>query len=204
MIKNTSQAIKETQFGIKYNYKLTTADISTPRANNIYQKALKLLDGGNKDKGMALIRQLNNIFGQVVSYDHNIVPTVGLTELAKAISGNTTGLDQLEINYGAVGNGTGTPALGDTALDSEEFRKTDSSLTYALGKAYVTMFYTATDFTTTGAIGNLKEHALFIDGATGADSGTLWSRVLLNSPTGIAKTNLQSLTIDYEVEFTNA
>ena len=203
-MKNTFQAIKEVEFGIKYNYKATRASIKTPRAKKIYEKALSLFKEGKKEKAMESVRQLNNLFGQVVSFDHNIVPTLGLTQLAKGLSGNLGGTTGLEIKYGAVGSGTGTPALGDTTLGTEQYRKADSSLTYALGKAYVTMFYTATDFTTTGAIGNLKEHGLFIMGTTGADSGTLWSRVLLNAPTGTAKTSLETLTIDYEVEFTNA
>ena len=202
-MKNTFQAIKEVEFGIKYNYKATRASIKTPRAKKIYEKALSLFKEGKKEKAMESVRQLNNLFGQVVSFDHNIVPTLGLTQLAKGLSGNLGGTTGLEINYGAVGTGTGTPALGDTTLGTEIFRKTDSSLTYALGKAYVTMFYTASDFSTTGAT-NLKEHALYIDGGTGVDTGTLWSRVLLNAPTGTAKTSLETLTIDYEVEFTNA
>jgi len=202
-MKNTFQAIKEIEFGIRYNYKITKASIKTPKAKVIYQNALEAFDIGSKEKGMKLVRQLNSLFGRVVSFDHNIVPTVGLTQLAKALSGNLGGTTGLEINYGAVGTGTGTPALGDTTLGTEIFRKTDSSLAYALGKAYVSMFFTAADFSTTGAT-NLKEHALYIEGTTGVDTGTLWSRLLLNPPTGLAKTNLETLTIDYEVEFTNA
>jgi len=194
---------KDTNFGIKYNYRVTRADISSKRAKDLYDKIEWLFGNGFSEKASKLLLELNETFGEVVSLDHNIVPTTGLTLLSKAISGNLSSLDDLEINFGAVGTGTGTAVLGDTTLGTESFRKVDSSLTYSGNKAYVTMLYSATDFTTTG-IGNIKEHGLFIDGTTGTDSGTLWSRLLLNSPTGISKTNLQSLTIDYEVEFTNA
>ena len=200
---NKRKKIKDINFGIRYNYRVTRADISSKEAKDLYDKIEWLFSNGFSEKASELLNKLNKTFGEVVALDHNIVPNTGLTVLAKAISGNATGLDALEIKYGAVGTGTGTAVLGDTTLGTEQFRKVDSSLTYKENKAYVTMLYSATDFTTTG-IGNIKEHGLFIDGTTGADSGSLWSRLLLNSPTGISKTNLQSLTIDYEVEFKNA
>ena len=206
MIKNTFEAIKEVDAPIKYNYRATSVDVTSPKAQKLYKKILSMKSVTKKAKAerLKLIKSFNNLFGVVVALDHNIVPTVGLTLLAKALSGNISAVSELEINYGAIGNGTGTPTLGSTGLTSEQFRKTDSSLTFNAGKTYVTMFYTAGDFTTTGGIGNIKEHGLFIDGATGAGTGDVWSVILLNAPTGIAKTSLQTLTIDYEVEFTNA
>lgn len=200
-MKNQKVKVMEKAGGIGFNYVVRTADLSTPEAKNLHQEIIEKREKG--EPIIDLIRELNNKFGRVVCEGHNIVPTVGLTVLAKSISGNLAALSDIEINYGAVGTGTGTPALANTTLGSEEFRKLPASLTYSGAVAYATLFYAATDFTTTG-IGNITEHGLFIDGSTGVDTGTLFSRVLLNSPTGVSKTNLQTLTIDYEGTFANA
>jgi hypothetical protein len=203
MIKNTRQIVNEGAFKLRYNIVATVADISTSRAKDLYDRITALLDLDKRQEAHSLITELNRLYGRRVATIHNIVPTVGLTVLAMGISGNATGLATIEANYAAIGTSTGTPALGNTALGTEQFRKAITSLSYNAGHAYFSTFFTATDFTTTGAMGNIKEFAIFINGTTGSGSGTLWSRSLLNAPTGVSKTNIQPLTLDYDVEFAN-
>lgn len=123
----------------------------------------------------------------------NIVPTVGRTAIAKALTANLSSLDEIEVNESALGTGSTSPANGDTTLDTEAFRKSIASQSYSSNVAYNTAFYTAGDCN-----GTYYEHGLFIDGTGAADSGTLLSRVLLNSPTGIAKSSAETLTIEHQ------
>lgn len=126
----------------------------------------------------------------------NIVPTVGRELLADAITGQLVAISDVEVNYTALGTGTTAPANGDTTLDTETFRKTIASQTSASNVSYNTAFYTAADTN-----GTFYEHGIFIDGTASADSGTLFSRVLLNSPSGVAKSASETLTIEHEHTF---
>jgi len=79
-------------------------------------------------------------------------------------------------------------------LDTETYRTTTASSTNSNNVAYVTAFYTATECN-----GTYKEAGLFCNGTGAADSGVLFSRVLLNAPSGIAKTVTETLTVDYTI-----
>lgn len=73
----------------------------------------------------------------------NIVTTVGRTVLAELITGNFSGSP--EINYGAVGDGTTTPANSDTTLVNEVFRKTIANNSNTINVANVDHFYNQTE-----------------------------------------------------------
>ena len=128
---------------------------------------------------------------------HNIVTTAGLTQITKGLSTNLSTLSELEINYAAVGTGTGAPAAGDTTLDTESYRNVVNSLNYSSNILFASMFI---DFTEDS--GTYYEAGLFINGTASADSGSLFDRVLLNSPTGITKTTSQVLTVSFQITFT--
>ena len=127
----------------------------------------------------------------------NLNPSVGLRQLAKALSNNIAGVSEITVNYSALGTGVTAPAAGDTQLQTETFRKTISSVTYGTSdtKFYATAFYTAPETS-----GTFREVGLFINGTGTANSGTLWSRAAIN----VTKALTESLTVDYIDTFTSS
>jgi len=123
----------------------------------------------------------------------NIVPTCGRQQIAKAVTGNLAAIADIEVNESALGTGTGAPANGDTTLGTETYRKAIASQSYSSNVAYNTAFYAAGDTN-----GTFYEHGIFIKGTGVADSGVLLSRVLLNSPSGIAKSAAETLTVEHQ------
>ncbi len=131
--------------------------------------------------------------------EHNLIVTVGLNVLARLLAGDATYSG--EINYGAVGTGVApVPALGDVALDTEEFRKLQSSQSASGTVSYIDFFYSAGDFDT-DVIGAITEFGNFIDGGAGADSGQLFSYIATG---GWTKTSTESLFVSCEYTLANA
>jgi hypothetical protein len=107
-----------------------------------------------------------------VDFVENMIVTAGKNSMASALKG-TTDNNQGIITYCAVGTSAVAPALGDTSLTAEIFRKLVSVRSVS-GK--VATFQTF--FTTSEAIGTLREAGLFGDAATdSANTGTLFSNV---------------------------
>ena len=128
-----------------------------------------------------------------VYHEENIIPTVGRTMIANNLTASSPD-DVLRINYTALGTGSTAVANGDTTLVTETYRTTTGSSTNANNIAYVTAFYTAAEDS-----GTYKEAGLFCDATASANNGILFSRVLLNAPSGITKTVTETLTIDYTI-----
>ena len=101
----------------------------------------------------------------------NLITTVGREVMARLLTGETTYSG--EINYGALGSGTTTPANADTTLDTETVRFLTSAQAYDENIAYVDFFIEAGT-----ATGTHEEFGNFIDGAAGADTGQMWSHIL--------------------------
>jgi len=119
---------------------------------------------------------------------HNIACTVGKNSLANRLIGATKG----EITYFAVGTGTDAPAVGDTTLGTEIYRKQISVRSVSGAIATFRIF-----FNTSEANDTLKEIGLFGDDATvTADTGTLFARAAVDK----TKTSSETLTIDWDVE----
>ena len=154
----------------------------------------------NKKEGVALkghwkitIRDVKTGKVKRIYHQDNIIPTVGRTLLANNLTNSSPDNDP-RINYTALGTGSTAVANTDTTLDTETYRTTTASSTNSNNVAYVTAFYTATECN-----GTYKEAGLFCNGTGAADSGVLFSRVLLNAPSGIAKTVTETLTVDYTI-----
>jgi hypothetical protein len=128
---------------------------------------------------------------------HNLVVTSGLTAITKGMTTNLASLDEIEVNYTSVGSGTTAPVAGNTTLGTEVARKAVTSLNYSTGTAYIGQFWDYTE-----ANGTHYEGGTFINATATANSGTLFNRVLLESPTGITKTSADLLTINYQITFT--
>jgi len=121
----------------------------------------------------------------------NIIPTCGRTLIANNLT-DTSPDNTMRINYTALGTGTTAVDNAQTTLVTETYRKATASSTNASNVGYVTAFYTATECN-----GTYKEAGLFCDAVDTPDDGILFSRVLLNAPTGIAKTVTETMSLDY-------
>lgn len=184
----------KTNDGIKVQG-LIRATVSDPlKAPDLYIELIKMRRKGIVDR--SLILEFNKR-AQVHEYiQNNVVPTVGRTLFAKLLTQNLSALADGIVNYSALGTGSTAPAVGDTVLDTEVYRKLVASLSYTDNIAYLTAFYLATDTN-----GTYYEHGMFADATGTVDTGTLVSRVLLNAPTGIAKSAAETLTIEHEITF---
>ena len=130
--------------------------------------------------------------GKIKSVDRieNTFVTVGKNSIAAALMG-TTANNQGIITYCAVGTSVLAPELTDTKLTTEIFRKLVSVRSVAANVATFQTF-----FTTTEAIGTLREAGLFGDAATSAaDSGTLFSKLAINR----VKSASDTLTMNWEI-----
>ena len=120
----------------------------------------------------------------------NLVTTVGKEAMAAALSGITSNNKGI-ITYCAVGTGITAPALGNTTLQTELFRKLISVRSVTNNTA---TFQTL--FTTGEANGTLREAGLSGDDATGVSgSGTLFCRSAINR----AKTASDTLSFSWSV-----
>lgn len=190
-----SKQIKEQQnIGIKGIYTFTKAKIETPLQWYLHDEIKSLRNIGKEY--MHLVRVLNGICKTEVLVVENIVPTVGRALLANNLTSNSP-TDAPRINFTALGTDDTAVSNSDTTLNTETFRKATASATNADNVAFVTAFYDATEVT-----GTFKEAGLFSNGTASADSGVLFSRVLLSAPTGIVKSSTETLTIDYNLTIT--
>jgi len=121
----------------------------------------------------------------------NMFVTAGKNSLADALRG-TTANNKGEITYCALGTNSTAPALGNTALGTELFRKLVSVRTVSGNIATFQTF-----FTTSEGNGTLREAGLFGDDASGtADSGTLFCHVAINR----TKTSNDTLSLSWTVQ----
>jgi hypothetical protein len=118
---------------------------------------------------------------------HNLITTDGLNMFRDGLKGDVT---DLEIKYLAVGDDDTAPALGNSDLGNETFRKaTTSQSTPADGQ------HTHTTYIAPGeAVGAIEELGWFAGAAAGAGagSGIMISRVLYSR----TKTALESIQVE--------
>ena len=126
-----------------------------------------------RTKNQAIINELKAAgVLQDVKAKHNIIVTVGRSVIAQRLGGTTTYSGT--INYGALGTGgSPNPVNGSTQLQTEAYRKLQSSLSYDSNIAYADFFYAAGDCANT----TYTEFGNFIDGAAGANTGQLFSYI---------------------------
>lgn len=133
----------------------------------------------------------NVITGEVTEgMFNNMFVTAGKNSLADALRGTTTNNKGI-ITYCAVGTNTTAPALGNTTLGTELARKLISVRSVSGNVATFQTF-----FTTSEAVGTLKEAGLFGDDASDtANSGTLFCRVAIDR----IKSSNDTLTLSWAV-----
>lgn len=114
----------------------------------------------------------------------NIVVTDGRNVLARLLAGDGTYTG--EITYGALGTGTTTPANTQHDLVAEVTRVPTTSATSVDNVSYLSFFFPA------GSLVNYEEFGNFIDGTGVANSGQMFTRVLMSG----SKAATETLTID--------
>lgn len=125
-----------------------------------------------------------------VTFVKNLITTAGKNSIAAALQG-TTANNQGIITYCAVGTDSTAPAASNTDLGAELFRKLISVRSVTNNAA---LFQTY--FTTSEAIGTLREAGLFGDDASSTPgSGTLFAHVAINR----TKTANDTLTLNWTV-----
>ena len=119
----------------------------------------------------------------------NLIVTSGRGWIASRLAQTGSPAD-IRITHSALGTGTNAPANADTLLQAEVYRKNIASATSDNNIAYLTAFYSATEYT-----GTIKEAGMFINGGAGANTGTLFSRIAIDT----VKSAVETLTIDYTI-----
>ena len=120
----------------------------------------------------------------------NLVVTLAKTAVANSLRGNVAN-NKGQITFCAVGTGTNAPALGNTTLQTEIYRKQISVRGSELNIASFKTFFNQTE-----ANGVLKEAGLFGESATStANSGTLFARTVFNK----TKTSSDTMTLTWTI-----
>lgn len=145
------------------------------------------------DEYTFLLAQLHKRYLSKQFYVENITTTVGRAVLAARLGGDTTytGI----VNYGAVGTGSTAPAIGNTTLATETYRKALSSGTHVNNITYLENFYTAAEVS-----GTLEEFGFFIDGTGTANSGQMFNRFTQS----VAKSSVESLNVQSVITLSDA
>ncbi len=194
--------------GLKGVHKVTLARLSSPHAVKLHGDLLALraelapmaIDKARRDPGAykrlvanfrARLAEFNQEFGIFTKVIENVTPTEGRVVMARALAGDLTDISEIEINYTAVGTSATAPAITDSQLGTETFRKLITASTYVDNLAYITGLYAAGE-----ATGTLQEHGLFINGTGTANSGAMISRLLLG---GIVKGGSDVFTVESEL-----
>lgn len=127
-----------------------------------------------------------------VSEYTNLITTVGKVAVARRLAGDLSVANPGEITFGSVGTGTDLPAVTDTTLQTEFFRKLLSVRTFTTNTAILQMFMNSSE-----GNANLREFALFGEAASAAaDSGTMFNRVNITED----KTAATTLTIEAQIQ----
>lgn len=130
--------------------------------------------------------------GKIKSVDHikNTFVTAGKNAIAAALMGTTSNSKGI-ITWCAVGTSVIAPALADTGLTTEIFRKLVSVRSVSGNVATFQTF-----FTTEEANGTLREAGLFGDDASATPgSGTLFSKLAINR----VKSASDTLTLSWDI-----
>lgn len=137
----------------------------------------------------AVMLELENVYTRKIQriYYKNMFVTAGKVALARSFFDDNYG----KITYAALGTSAVAPALGDTQLGTELFRKAIS-----VRSSSSNIFTAQTFFTTSEGNGTLREAGLFGDLATGvANSGTLFAHVAISR----TKSSSDTLTLSWTI-----
>ena len=175
--------------------KVNKSDVSSKEARELNDRIQEKSRAG-KDPAKE-IRELNEKYSIQKFETTNKLPLDGRKLIPLAWNND---VNDLFVNYAAVGTDSTAAADGDTQLDSEIFRRGIASHTTGSGsdadKFYPTAFFGAEDFS-----GTVEEVGLFIQGTDSANSGYLFSRFA--SPDTVelpvTKSSTETLSCEYTI-----
>lgn len=125
----------------------------------------------------------------------NIITDAGRAALARVWGKIGSVANEGSVTYGAVGDGSNTPAGGDTVMNNEIARNLLST-SVSTGAISVTKTF----FNSATANQLITQFALFgEDASAAADSGTMMEYVAFDTP--FTKTNIETLTVEISVTF---
>jgi len=132
------------------------------------------------------VRDLNGNITDAQEF-HNLITTVGLGMMIDFLDG---GIANGEITYMAVGSDNTAPALGDTILGAETFRKIMTTQTQPTVTSLLSTVYISPG----EAVGAIEELGWFAGAGAGAgaDTGIMISRILYSRN----KTALESIQVE--------
>lgn len=167
--------------------------VSQPQKRRI----LSLIDNPTEKFASYLVDLLKRYNGKYVNElkverKHNLVPLV-LRESLALLNSGTDITPTLKCNEIALGSGSTTPANSDTTLDTETLRATFTQRNAVSNVCYLDKFFPST---TVGG-NTYNEIGVFVDGTASADTGYLFSRVLINQVMAANETLTINVTITY-------
>ena len=150
---------------------------------------IKIRQSANEKHSENIKITVRDLAGKIIDIQEikNLIPTVDLNMIRDAYYGDVA---DCEIKYMAVGSDNTAPALTDTTLGTETFRKILTSHSKPADGQIMTTVYIAP----AEAVGAIEEIGWFSGAAAGAgaDSGILSSRILYSRN----KTNLESIQVE--------
>lgn len=175
-------------------YTSTLVTIDTPKKIQLVYQINWLRERGYPY--MHLVQQLNAMAGAKKYKDTNLIVTSGLTLIANSLAQTSPDNDP-KLDFTSLGTDSTAVNTGQTKLVAETYRRETASASNSGGVVYLSAYYDATE-----TDGLFKEAGVWANATATADSGVLFSRVLLNSGSGINKTTSQTLTLDYTITIT--
>lgn len=159
-----------------------------------WQRALNrfLLAQRAKHPEVMKIYQLGEL--RQIDKHKNVICNNGFNAVCRRLTGDTTYSGT--INKMVLGTGSGSPVASDTRLANEAYRNATASATASNNVAYLTAYFTEGECN-----GTYTEFGNVIDGATGANTGQLWSHI---GGLSWVKTNLMVLVVSCKYTFVSA
>jgi len=161
----------------------------------------ELLKNGNYNEKAAfelwkiysyLIEKLHKSFMIRQFRVENITTTVGRSVFAQRLAGVNTYTGN--VTHTALGTSNAAPAVGNTTLGTETYRKALSSGTFLNNVSYLETFFTAAEVN-----GTFEEYGNFIDGTGAANSGQLFNRFIQT----VAKSNVETLNVQTTITWSD-
>src|SRR5687767_6814642 len=138
--------IQREKTGMVENVVITLCDCSTWKAR-LMAKSIAMLSGAQSELSRRMPAKLRKEYPALVTvkqWKHeNIVPAAALTALAKAWTNQIATVAEIAPNKSVLGTGTAVPSAGDTAADTEVYRKNIASQSNDNNVSYNTAFYEA-------------------------------------------------------------
>lgn len=201
--------MEKSKAGFKGIHRITISDCSSPKAQKIIKaideniknwQALMSSNSADKESlSLKLHQQYRFLMDKLESnfktrelVVENITTTVGRAALITRLVGTNTYTGN--VTHCALGSGTSTPAVGDTTLQTETYRKALTSGTPSSNVGILETFFAPGEGT-----GTLEEYGYFIDGTGTVNSGQLFNRF---SQT-IVKSSTESLNVQSTVTFSD-